>query len=118
MSRKIEDLELKKRSIAELKEAMKRTKNIRMYKRYEVVMMHFENYTNIEIAEMFSLEKHAVGRYIKDYKNNGITGLEMKYSPGAPPKLNEEQEKVLVEVLLKRHLTKSVLNVTKTGLLK
>lgn len=102
MSRKIEDLGLKERSIAELKEAIKNTKNVRMYKRYAVVMKHFENYTNIEIAEMFSLEKHAVGNYIKAYKSNGIEGLEMKYSPGAPPRLNKEQEKILVEIVTQK----------------
>lgn len=73
-----------------------------MYKRYEVVMMSFENYTNIEIAKMFYLEKYAVGKYIKAYKNNGLEGLEMKYSPGAPAKLNKEQEKILVEMVTQK----------------
>jgi hypothetical protein len=90
MSKKVEDFELKEISIAELREAMKNTKNVRMYKRYEAVIRHLGNYTNIEIADMLSLEKHAVGNYIKAYKNNGLAGLEMKYSPGAPPKLNKE----------------------------
>jgi transposase len=102
MSRIIEDLELRQKSIAELKEAMKNTKNVRMYIRYEVVMRHFEDYTNIEIADMFSLEKHPVGNYIKAYKSDGIAGLEMKYSPGAPRKLTEEQEKILVETVTQK----------------
>jgi transposase len=99
MSKIIEDLTLAQKSIAELKSAIKDTKNVRMYKRYIVVLRHFEGYSNVEIAEMVSLEKHAVSEYIRNYMNSGLAGLEMKYSTGAPRKLNKEQEKVIIETV-------------------
>jgi transposase len=99
MSKIIEDAELVQKNIDELKLAMKNTKNIRMYKRYTVVLRHYEGYSNVQIAEMVSLEKHAVSKYIKNYRNNGLLGLEMKYSTGAPRKLNKDQEKILIETV-------------------
>jgi transposase len=85
--------------VNELKKALKATKNIRMYKRYSVLLRHYEGFTNKRIAEMEDLELHAVGRYIKAYKSRGLIGLEMKYSTGAKRKLNKEQESKIVELI-------------------
>ncbi len=77
--------------VNELKKALKATKNIRMYKRYSVLLRHYEGFTNKRIAEMEDLELHAVGRYIKAYESKGLIGLEMKHSTGAKRNLNKEQ---------------------------
>lgn len=85
--------------INELKSALKSTKSIRMYKRYSVLLRHYEGFTNKRIAEMESLELHAVGIYIKNYESKGLSGLEMKHSTGAKRKLNKEQESRIVELV-------------------
>lgn len=85
--------------IKELRTELKNTKNIRMYKRYSVILRYFEGFTNKRIAEMEGLGPHAVGNYIKNYKLNGLSGLDMKYSTGAKRKINEEQEVKMVEVI-------------------
>lgn len=85
--------------IKNLKAALKKTKNIRMHKRYSILLLHFQGFTNKKIAEMQGLEPHAVGNYIRDYKLNGLAGVEMKYSTGAPKKLSEEQEAQMIEVI-------------------
>lgn len=85
--------------IKELRAALKNTKKIRMYKRYSVILRHFEGFSNIRIAEMEGIGPHAVGNYIKNYKLHGLAGLEMKYSTGAKRKINEEQEVKMVEVI-------------------
>ncbi|WP_346930159.1 hypothetical protein [Clostridium sp.] len=59
----------------------------------------FEGLTNKKIAEMEGLEPHAVGNYIKNYKLNGLAGLEMKHSTGAKRKFNTEQESKIFEVI-------------------
>ena len=87
------------KEISDIKVAMKETKNIRMYKRYLVILKHLEGNSNIAITKMVSLEQHAVGDYIRNYKANGLTGLEMKHSTGAPRKLNKEQETLLFETI-------------------
>ena len=61
------------REIDELNRLAKATKSIRMYKRYSVVIKHFQGFTNRKIAEMENLEEHTVSNYIKNYKMKGIT---------------------------------------------
>jgi transposase len=86
-------------AIQELKVAFKKTKNVRMHKRYSVLLRHFEGFTNKKIAEMEGLEPHAVGNYIKNYKLNGLAGLEIKHSNGAKRKFNVDQESKIFEVV-------------------
>lgn len=83
----------------EIEELKRLAKSIRMYKRYSVILKHFQGFTNHKIAEMEDLEEHTVSIYIKNYKTKGIDGLAMKRSPGAKRKLNPEQEKMIVEVV-------------------
>jgi transposase len=42
--------------------------------------MHLEGASNVNIAKMVSLEQHAVGDYIRNYKAKGLPGLVMKHS--------------------------------------
>ncbi|MGL5749304.1 MAG: IS630 family transposase [Paraclostridium sp.] len=78
---------------------MKVEKNVRMYKRYSVILKHLQGMSNKKIAEMELLEAHAVGNYIKKYHEGGLSALEIKYSPGAPRKMTSEQEEKLVEIV-------------------
>jgi|GEM_PF-3696105 len=64
--------------------AMKETKNKRLYLRYQVVSLHLKGYMNKEIARMIGLCQHTVGNYINAYKTEGIAGLVMGKSGGAP----------------------------------
>lgn len=99
MKRVVEEKEATERGISELRTAMKSIKSVRLYTRYNVILMHFEGYSNKKIAEMFSLEEHAVSKYIKNYREGGLVGLEMKYSPGAPSKLNKEHHDAIIKLV-------------------
>lgn len=90
-----------KQQIEEIKTALKKTKNVRMYKRYSAILRHFEGFNNKEIAKMEGLEPHAVGNYIRNYKLNGLTGLKMKHIPGAERKFSNEQENKIFEIVTK-----------------
>lgn len=70
-----------------------------MHKRYTTILLHFQGFTNKKIAEIQDLEPHAVGNYIRNYKAKGLAGLDMRYSPGKPRKLNKEQETELIEII-------------------
>lgn len=85
--------------IDEVKNVMKVEKNVRMYKRYSVILKHLQGISNKDIAKMELLEVHAVGNYIKKYHDGGLDALEIKYSPGAPRKMKPEQESRLVEII-------------------
>lgn len=85
--------------ILELTNALKETKNVRMYKRYSVVLKHFQGFKNREIASMECLNEHTVSKYIKTYMSQGLEGLSMKVPTGAPRKLNTDQELQLIDVI-------------------
>ena len=85
--------------IKEIITALKNTKNVRLYKRYSVVLKHFEGFTNRKIAEMENIDEHTVGSYIKNYKANKLDGLNMGHSCGKKRRINTEQEKLLVEII-------------------
>lgn len=85
--------------ILELENALKESKNVRMYKRYSVVLKHFQGFRKRDIAAMECLDEHTVATYIKKYTDQGLDGLSMKVSTGAPRKLNPEQELKLVDVI-------------------
>jgi transposase len=82
-----------------LKKALKENKNKRMHIRYMVIYHHLKGALNIDIASMENLCDHTVGIYINSYKQNGIQGLKMGKSTGAPRLLTLEQENQLVEVI-------------------
>jgi transposase len=90
---------IEQKEILEIETAMRTTKNVRLYKRYSVILKHFQGLKNKTIAEMEGLEEHAVGSYIKKYKSNGLQGLAMKKAPGAPKKLSAEQEQKLIYII-------------------
>ncbi|WP_238915533.1 hypothetical protein [Clostridium sp. YIM B02555] len=46
--------------ISELETAMKNTKNVRMYKRYSVVLKHFQGLSNKTIVKIECLEEHTI----------------------------------------------------------
>ena len=85
--------------IQALKKAMKDTKEKRMYQRYKVIYLHLKGNSNLYIANLEDLDNHTVGIYVKNYKQNGIDGLLMKKSPGAPRLLSKEQEAMLAEIV-------------------
>ena len=52
--------------ISELKNALNQTKNIRLYKRYSVLIKHFYGFANKKIAQLEDIDEHTVGIYIKN----------------------------------------------------
>jgi len=85
--------------IKQIKAAIKENKEKRMHIRLKVILHHLNGRTNINISEIENLCKQTVGIYVNTYKQNGINGLVMGKSSGAPRKLTNEQEKQLVEVI-------------------
>lgn len=93
------DTENKISEIEAIKQAIKNSKDKRMYQRYIVILHHLKGSNNKTIADVLELCQHTVGTYIRKYKKDGISGLNLKYSPGAPRMLTREQEEELVKVV-------------------
>ncbi len=85
--------------VNEIKNALKNTKSVRLYKRYSVLLKHFEGFTNRKIAEIENIDEHTVAAYIKNYKLKGLNGLNIAHGGGIKRKINEEQEKVIVKTI-------------------
>lgn len=85
--------------IEAIETAMRQTKDKRMYQRYHVIYLHLKGWTNKDIAESEGLCGHTVGTYVSKYKKEGLNGLELKHSTGAPRFITEEQEQYLVKII-------------------
>ncbi len=85
--------------INEIKNALKHTENVRLYKRYSVLLKHFDGFTNKKIAQMENINEHTVADYIKNYKSKGLEGLKIAHGGGASKKINEAQENIILETI-------------------
>lgn len=83
----------------EVKDALKSTKDVRMHIRYTVILNYLQRYTFKEIASMHNISTLTVSTYVKKYKSDGLAGLKMGKSPGAPRHLTAEQEAELVDII-------------------
>ena len=77
-------VEDKHSKIEEIKEAMKKTDSKRMYQRYHVIFLHLKGIMNKDIAGIVGLCEHTIGKYVNAYKAEGLEGLKMGKSTGAP----------------------------------
>jgi len=82
-----------------LKNLLRTTDNKRMHIRYQVIILHLRNYTNIHISKIMELNQHTVGTYINSYKKDGINGLAIGKPTGCPRFLTTDQEENLYEVM-------------------
>lgn len=82
-----------------LKNLLRTTDNKRMHIRYQVIILHLRNYTNIHISKIMDLNPHTVGTYINSYKKEGINGLNMGKPTGSPRFLTNDQEEELYKVI-------------------
>lgn len=85
--------------IESLIEAMRKTKNKRLYERYQAVCLHLEGRKTKEICAVVKRNRQTIERYIQAFKQHGIEALAPSYSSGRPHKLNPEQEKALAQTI-------------------
>jgi transposase len=81
--------------IETLKTLMRKTKDKRMFERYQTVLLHLQGMTYAQIVEIVGRSAVTVGNYVKAQREKGIEGLNMGQSPGRPPFLTNEQEEQL-----------------------
>lgn len=100
--RKLKNINVNLVEVAEFESVMKNTSNLRLYKRYSIILKYFDGFTNREIATIERLDPYTVGVYINNYKTKGLAGLKMSYSTGAKRKLNSAQEQILVDTIISK----------------
>ncbi|KMY51704.1 hypothetical protein AC625_21030 [Peribacillus loiseleuriae] len=88
------------RRLEEIQQVLKIEKNVRLYQRYQVILLHLQDHMNREIAKIVNLNENTISTYIKKYQKLGIDGLKLGHSPGAPRRLTQEQEAQVRDVIL------------------
>lgn len=86
-------------NLKNLNKLLRTTKNKRMLLRYNVIKLHLRGYNNKNIANIFDIQQHTVGRYINAYKTYGLEGLMPIKPTGCPSHLSKEQQEILYEVI-------------------
>jgi transposase len=86
--------------LEEIKQAMKKAKDRRMYERYQALYLHLQETQMEQIAHTLNRSIKTVKGYIQAYKTGGLPGLEMNHSPGAPVRLTKEQKEKLKQTIV------------------
>ncbi len=87
-------------AVQEVKDAMHNTKDLRLFKRYQAILMHLKGNTYQEIGDLIGCTVPTVCHYVRDYRNDGLKGLTPGQSPGRPSRLTEEQEQELYQLIV------------------
>lgn len=84
----------------EIKQAMKKAKDRRMFERYQALYLHLQETRVEQIAPILNRSVKTVKGYIRAYKADGLSGLQMNHSPGAPVRLTKEQQEELKQTIV------------------
>lgn len=87
-------------SIQEVKGAMKQTKDLRMYQRYQTILLHLKGLTYDQISAIVDRTPTTIGFYVRAYKTGGLAGLKLGHSPGRPCRLTEDQEQEVHQLIV------------------
>lgn len=86
--------------IQELKKLMKQEKDRRMYERYQTLYLHLIGKDIKQIMEITGRSHQTIRNYIKSYQLNGLEGLKIRFSPGAPHRLTMEQQEQFKQTII------------------
>jgi transposase len=84
----------------EIKSAMKKEKDRRMFERYQAIYLHLNGKGAPEIAETIGRTERTVYKYMRAYRQAGIDGLQIQYSPGASERLTKQQQEQLKQAIV------------------
>ena len=87
-------------SVIEMEALMKKEKDRRMFERYQTIYLHLKGKNAQEIAEIIGRTERTVYKYMRAYREAGVDGLQMNYSPGAPERLTKEQQEQLKHTIV------------------
>ena len=83
-----------------IEQVMKSTKNIRLYKRYQVIFLKLTGKPIKEIADIVKVSERTVDNYWAAYRVKGLESLVPKKPTGQPKKLTDDQEFELLDLII------------------
>jgi transposase len=90
----------KLKEFQEIETLMKKEKERRMYERYQTLYLHYQGVEHDQIAKIINRSVKTVKTYVKAYEAQGVAGLQLKHSSGAPVRLNQEQQEQLKSTIV------------------
>jgi len=88
--------------VTRLKRLARKTHNVKLRQRYDIVRMFLCNRTKPEIADILDISLTQVYLILNLYKQAGMEGLELKHPTGRQRKLTNEQERELRRVITEK----------------
>jgi transposase len=88
--------------VKELDERMKKEKSRRMFERYQTIHLHLQGMTTKQIAGIIQRNEKTVIAYIRAYQEQGLDGLQMNHSPGAPTRLTQQQQEQFKQTIVEK----------------
>jgi len=85
--------------LQDVEQRLKHEKSRRMFERYQTVRLHLLGHDNAAIAVSIGRKESTVDMYLRQYRKQGLDGLQMKFSPGPPEQLSKEQQQQLKKII-------------------
>jgi transposase len=85
--------------LQDVEQRLKHEKSRRMFERYQTVRLHLLGHDNAAIAVSIGRKESTVDTYLRQYRKQGLDGLQMKFSPGPPEQLSKEQQQQLKKTI-------------------
>ncbi|MEK3916125.1 IS630 family transposase [Paenibacillus sp. FSL H7-0331] len=71
-----------------------------MFERYQAIYLQLKGKNALEISEIIGRTERTVYKYMRAFREAGVTGLQMNYSTGAPERLTKEQQEQLKQTIV------------------
>ena len=85
-----------------LKKLARKTRDVRMKQRHDVIRLSMQGRKASEIADILDVDYQTVRNYIHAYEKKGLDGLAIKKPPGKAKKLTEQQEAQLYDCIVNK----------------
>lgn len=86
--------------MAELKKAMKDTKNKHLRECYQAFCLHLNGHKIQGVAQLIGHTQKTIGSCAASYPDGGVEALNPRHSEDRPLRLNKEQEVEIKEIIL------------------
>jgi transposase len=87
-------------ALKEVEQRLKREQGRRMFERYQTIKLYLQGTCYNQIATAIGRPESTVKAYIRIYRKQGLDGLIMRFSTGAPERLTKEQQAQLKQVII------------------
>jgi transposase len=86
--------------LQEVERRLKHEKDRRMFERYQTIRLQLLGHDNEQIASIIGRSERTVRTYLRKYRDHGLDGLQLTFSPGRPELLSEDNQAQLKKTII------------------